>query len=126
MMIDRVTCSLAALMMAAAVIRPVQGIPLVLVDAGKAMATIVVPAEPSNTEQIAAGDLRDYIVQMTATDLPIVAGAMPERGAAILVGAGRELVGPWLTTAHVGDDDRVAVRHEIVADISGVRTGLDL
>ena len=115
---NRMAC-LFSLLMVAATMSPAQGEPILLVDGGKSVATIVVPAEPSDIDWTAADDLREYVRQMTGAELPILAGAVPEQGAAILVGPGqlaRRLVGRWLTGEHVGDDGYVLKTFDAAGD----------
>ena len=65
----------------------VEAAPRVLAADGEPAATLVLPAEATPREEMAARDLQMYLQQMSGAYLPIVRGEMPETGNRVLIGA---------------------------------------
>lgn len=63
-----------------------EGTELVLVDAGRAAATIVTAEAPSENARLAALELQEYLQKISGAKLPIVSDAGEPRGTLVLVG----------------------------------------
>ncbi|MBN2473378.1 MAG: DUF4838 domain-containing protein [Pirellulales bacterium] len=69
---------------------------LVLVDAGRAAATIVTAEEPSENARLAALELREYVEKISGASLPVATDAAAPDGLLVLVG-------PSKLTDRIGD-----------------------
>src|SRR5215213_6246534 len=67
-----------------------------LVEDGKSRYTIVIPSNPSATQQTAANELQDYLKEVSGADLPIKRrGEMKDKGGPVIgIGDAIEPLGP--------------------------------
>ncbi|MFH1567645.1 MAG: DUF4838 domain-containing protein [Gemmatimonadota bacterium] len=80
-------CAVLAVLLSAATAGSAVPAETVLVERGAARAALVLPADPTGSEQLAAAELRDHLRRMSGADLPVV--RLPERGAGTQVLVGR-------------------------------------
>ena len=87
----------------------VQGANMKIVDNGKSSYVIIIPAKPSQSEELAAQELSKYIERMSGAKLPVRAEDAANPGSAIMLSELNKYAGPYVDYDRLftGDEYRI-------------------